>query len=238
MTLSVVIPAYNEEQRIGETLEKISYFLDTVFKDYEIIVVDDCSEDKTRKIVLEHQKKDKNIRLLLNAKNKGKGYSVKKGVLNAKYDLILFSDADLATPIEEIAKFMHFMKLGYDVVIASRNMKKSNIVIKQPIYRQMLGKSFPLLVNFVLLPGIKDTQCGFKLFKKSAAKKIFSRTTLDGFAFDVEILYLARKYKLKVKELPVTWIDKKGSKVSPVRDSYRMFKDILAISMNNMSRRY
>jgi len=236
MNISVVIPAFNEEARLKNTLDKITFYLDTVFADYEIIVVDDCSTDKTVLVACEFL--DKKVKILKNKKNMGKGYSVRKGVMNAKFDLVLFADADMATPIEELTKFVHTIEQGYDIVIASRNLSRSNIVVRQPMYRQLLGKSFPLLVNFALLPGYKDTQCGFKLFKTALAKQIFRKAKINRWAFDVEILYLARKAKLKVKEMPITWIDKQGSKLSPVRDSLRMMHDLVQISLNNASKRY
>lgn len=145
--ISVIIPAYNEEKRIEPTLKKVINYLDHNFDKYEIIVVDDCSIDNTNKIVSRYKKN--NVKILRNKKNKGKGYSVKRGILNAKYSIVLFSDSDLATPIEELVKFMHHIK-EYDIVIASRNMKYSDINVKQPLYRQLMGKTFPFLVKLKL----------------------------------------------------------------------------------------
>jgi len=229
--ISIVIPAYNEENRIGKTLEIIINYCKKNFKDYEIIVVDDCSKDSTNNLVLSY--KNKKIKLLKNLKNRGKGYCVKIGVLNAKFPLILFSDSDLATPIEEVKKMISYIENGFDFVIASRNLKDSKIFVKQPKYRQNIGKLFALFVN--ILTGIifKDTQCGFKLFKKYPAKFCFKKTTIERFTFDVELLYIAKKHEFKIKEVPVTWIDKPGSKVKVLRDSYRMLKDLFKIRLND-----
>jgi dolichyl-phosphate beta-glucosyltransferase len=235
MNLSIVIPAYNEEKRIGKTLERIREYLKKRKFDYEIIVVDDGSKDKTSEVV--YSSKDKRIRLFRNEVNKGKGYSVKRGMLEARNELILFSDSDLSTPIEELDNFLKYLP-NYDVIIASRNMKGSKIKVKQPFFRQMLGRIFPLIVRLLTVRRIKDTQCGFKLFKKEAAKRIFSKMTIDRFGFDVEALYLAKKYKFKIKELPVVWVNDTASTVNPVKDSARMLVDLIRIRINDLSGRY
>ncbi len=231
MEISVVIPAYNEEKRIKPTLEKIGEYLSKNSKNYEIIVVNDGSKDNTNKVVL--SLKNKKIRLINNEKNRGKGYSVKRGVLASKYPLVLFSDSDLATPIEEIEKLKKHLE-NNEVVIASRNLKESDIRIKQPIHRKLMGKLFSLLVRLVAVRGFKDTQCGFKLFKKEAAQKIFSLQTFERFSFDVEILFIAKKLKYKIKEVPVVWIDQKGSTVDPIKDSIKMLLDLFKIRYNNL----
>lgn len=151
------------------------------FKKYEIIIVNDCSKDNTANIAFKYKKE--NVKLINNKTNIGKGYSVKKGILHAKHALVLFSDSDLATPIQELDKFLDYMKEGFDIVIASRRMKESNVVTTQPFFRQLLGKTFPLLVNIIALPDFKDTQCGFKLFKTSLAKKIVKLQTFERFSF-------------------------------------------------------
>ena len=224
MNLSIVIPAYNEEKRIKNTLTLIENYVSNRFEKYEIIVVDDCSRDKTSEIAKQH----KNTILLRNDKNLGKGYSVKRGIISAKYELVLFTDADLATPIAEIEKLLIQINLGYNIAIASRNLKDSKIIVQQPFYRQLMGKTFPLLVRILILPCFKDTQCGFKLFKTSA-KEIFLKQRINRFAFDVETLFLAKKYKFKVAEVPVTWIDQKGSTVSPLKDAVKMMIDLMRI---------
>lgn len=235
MQISVVIPAYNEAKRIGPTLKKVMAFLDSRFNKYEIIVVDDCSKDNTSRVVSKY--KNNNLRVLRNKKNRGKGFSVKRGILNAKYSFVLFSDSDLATPIKELDKFMKLIK-KYDIVIASRNLKESDIRVKQPFYRQFMGKTFPLLVNLITGVGFKDTQCGFKLFKTRIAKKIVKQQTFERFSFDVEILFIARKMGFKIKEAPVVWIDKEGSTVSPIKDSFKMLIDLFKIRFNDLRGKY
>jgi dolichyl-phosphate beta-glucosyltransferase len=217
-------------------LLKIRLYLSKNFKDYEIIVVNDCSQDSTCDIV--RKIRDKHIALLHNKANSGKGYSIRKGIEHAKKDLILFTDADLATPIEELKNLMSAIEDGADIAIASRNLKGSVIKTKQPFYRQMLGKIFPLIVRALCLRGIKDTQCGFKLFRKDVAKKVFSLSRLDRYAFDVEALFIAKKKGYSIKEVPVTWIDKPYSKVRIFRDSFVMLKDLFRIKTNWWMGRY
>ncbi|MCK5022607.1 MAG: glycosyltransferase family 2 protein [Candidatus Aenigmarchaeota archaeon] len=235
MSITVVIPAYNEEKRLGNTLEEAIKFLRKNFTDYEIIVVDDFSYDKTSFVASKYKKQG--CRVLRNERNRGKGYSVRRGFLEAKKENVLFMDSDLATPIGELTKFMNHIK-DFDIVIASRNMKESDIRVIQPKFRQFLGKVFPLVIRIFVVRGFKDTQCGFKLFRTKVAKKIASLQTLDGFAFDVEILYVAKKKGFRVKEVPVTWIDKKGSTVSAVRDGIKMLKDSFGILKKDLAGKY
>jgi dolichyl-phosphate beta-glucosyltransferase len=231
-----VIPAYNEEKRLEKTLVKIISFCKKRFKNYEIIVVNDCSKDSTASIALRH-KKDK-VKLVSNKTNRGKGYSVKNGILHARYPLVLFSDSDLATPIEELSKFLGFVQEGFDIVIASRKMKESNIPVKQPFFRQLLGKIFRLFVSLVAIKGFKDTQCGFKLFKTTLAKKIVKLQTFERFSFDVELLFIGKKMGARIKEAPVTWIDQAGSTVHPIKDLYRMLRDLLKLRINDIKGLY
>ncbi len=237
MKISIVLPAYNEEERIGKTLEEILRYLKNRDYTYELIVIDDGSIDNTFSIVRGFIRKNKNIRLLRNLKNKGKGYSVKKGIMSAKYPLILFTDSDLSTPLWELDKMINEIK-SYDVVIASRNLKKSNIAIRQPLFRTLPGKAFSLLVDLITFLGIKDTQCGFKLFKKSIAREIFSRQTINRWGFDVEVLYIAKKFGYKIKEVPVTWINSKVSKLNVLKDPFFMFIELLKIRLNDFFGKY
>ena len=226
MEISIIIPAYNEEKIIEKSISKIISFLENKKFDYEIIVVDDCSKDRTRSII--NNFNSKKIILIENKKNIGKGYSIKKGILNAKKNLVLFSDADLSTPIEELNSLLKYTD-DYDIVIGSRRMKKSVIKIKQPLYRRLPGNMFPILVNFIILKDIRDTQCGFKLFKRNSARAIFKKQKIDGFCFDVEIMYLAKKEGYKIKEVPVAWTNFRDSKVNPLVDSIKMFVDLMKI---------
>ena len=246
MEISIIIPAYNEEKRIQKTLERIFSYMKEKKHDFEIIVVDDGSKDKTVELVELFRKKnskgkkkaDKNrIKILKNIKNKGKGHSVKRGMLAGEKKWLLFSDADLSTPIEEIEKFEKYID-QYSIIIASRNLKESQIKIKQPKLRSTLGKIFPFVVNLFTIRGIKDTQCGFKLFRKDVAEKIFPLQTSKRFAFDVEVLFIAKKHGYKIKEIPVIWINALGSKVDPIKDSISMFFDLIRFRFNSIMGRY
>ncbi len=226
--LSIVIPAYNEAKRIGSTLEHILEFMAKKEYDYEIIVVDDGSKDNTCEVVKE-KTRDTKARILVNEVNQGKGYTVSRGVLAAEGEYVLFSDADESTPISELDKLMEAVKQGYDIAIGSRAVDRSTVEVPQAWLRDMMGRTFNLIVRAVVIGGIKDTQCGFKLFRAEAAKKIFPRQRITGFSFDVESLFLARKFGYKIVEIPVRWINSPASTVHPIRDSARMFRDVLRI---------
>jgi dolichyl-phosphate beta-glucosyltransferase len=229
MEISIVIPAYNEEKRIGKTLKKVYEYFKEKKIEFEIIVVDDGSNDKTVEIVEKFSFDKKEIRILKHEKNMGKGAAVKTGILNAKGELILFTDADLSTPIEEFKKLKKEIENGYDIAIGSRGLKDSKIVIPQPFYRRIIGKIFPFLVRLIVINDFKDTQCGFKLFKKEAGKKIFSQLKTDGFAFDVEVLARGKKENFKIAEVPVVWINSPYSSVKIFKDSFKMFISLLKI---------
>jgi len=233
MDLSIVIPAYNEEKRIKKTLDIIIDYFENKKLDFEIFIVNDGSKDKTKEIIEEYSKKYKQVILLDNGKNRGKGYSVNHGVKKAQGQLILFSDADLSTPIEEYDKLRRYIDLGYDIIIGSRRIKGANIKIKQPLHRRILGKGFGFIVSLITIKGIKDTQCGFKLFKKDIAKETFNLQKISGFSFDVEILYIAKKkFRAKIKEVPITWIDSaKLSKVDTKKETFNMLKDLIKIRL-------
>lgn len=224
--ISIVIPAYNEEKRLPDTLKKIVVYLASKKYDYELIIVDDGSKDNTASIPHNY---DPNIKVIKLEKNMGKGAAVRTGMLAATGDIILFTDADSSTPIYEIEKLIPFIEQGYDIVIGSRALDNSQIKIHQPFYREMMGKTFNKIVQFFVIKGISDTQCGFKLLKKNAAQKIFSNALVNGFSFDVEMLFLAQKFHLKIKEIPVEWYNDNQSKVNPIFDSINMFIEILKI---------
>ncbi len=232
-SLSIVIPAYNEEKRLGKTIERILDYLKKNDFDYELIVVDDGSRDNTVGIA----RKFGEVKVVKNDKNRGKGYTVKNGIMNSTKEFVLFSDADLSTPIEELNKFLPFVQ-DYNIIIGSRRMKESNIKVKQPFYRSWAGKIFPIIVNILIAGDIRDTQCGFKLFNTETAKRLFSIQKISGFSFDAEILYLAKKTGYRIKEIPVIWINDTDSKVSIIRDSIRMLKELLKIRINDLKGLY
>jgi len=236
--LSVIIPAYNEGKRLLSTLSKICAYLSTKDFPYEIIVVDDGSTDNTLQMVKNFASSNRHIVILINEQNSGKGYSVRKGMLSARGEYAFFTDADLSTPIEEIEKCLPYLINGYDVVIGSRSMPGSDILVHQPWYREKMGKIFNFMVNMVLLKGIIDTQCGFKGFKREAVKSVFNRCKIDGFSFDVEALYLSRKYNFKIKEIPIRWENSPLSKVSPIKHSLQMFKDLIGIKIKDLKGDY
>lgn len=234
-SLSVVIPAYNEGQRIRTHVQSVLSFLDKQKRTYEVIVVDDGSSDNTfsELSAITHNR----LRVLRNDVNHGKGYSVKRGVLASHYDHVLFSDADLSTPFKELVHLERFLP-SFDVVIGSRAVKGAQIMTSQPFYRVFIGKCFNVLVQLLGVFGIHDTQCGFKLFKGDVARKIFRKQTIDRWAFDVEILFIAKKNNYLIKEFPVEWAHSGKSEVHALRDSLRMFKELLVIRWNALCGKY
>lgn len=224
--LSIVIPAYNEEKRLPGTLSKIIDYLEKQDYKWEIIIVDDGSEDHTLESLIEFQDK---ISIFTNNKNCGKGYSTRRGILRAHGQHILLSDADLSTPIEEIEKLLPALDEIYDIAIGSRGLKNSQIKKHQPFYREFMGKMFNKLIKLFVFNDFTDTQCGFKLFKNNVAYDIFTRQKLNGFAFDVEAIYIAKKLGYKIKEIPIIWIDSPNSHVGIATDSIKMFMDLLKI---------
>lgn len=227
--LSVVIPAYNEEARITDTLLRIVEHLDSQSYSFEIIVVDDGSADNTLCAVQKFAKTHPSIKAIHYKPNRGKGYAVRVGVLAASGEYILFSDADLATPIEELDAFWKYISAGADVVIASRPLKESRLVQRQPFYREWAGRGFNYVVRAFAVRGIHDTQCGFKLFRRDVAKRVFSLCTLEGFSFDIEVLHLVQRLGYSIVEAPVNWYHREGSKVKLLRDGMRMVTDIVRL---------
>jgi dolichyl-phosphate beta-glucosyltransferase len=230
--LSVVVPAYNEEGRLSKSLPAIMDYLSRQSYAWEVLIIDDGSSDRTGEIAARIGE-NKPVRVLQNNPNRGKGYSIRYGMLEARGKYRLFSDADLSTPIEELDHFWKPVAEGYDVVIGSRAVSGSRLEVRQARYREWMGRAFNLLVRMMLVPGIHDTQCGFKLFSEKAATEIFPRQTLQGFAFDVELLILARKHGYKVKEFPVRWINSPATTVSAWRDSSRMFVDLVRLKFRH-----
>ena len=236
--LSIIIPAHNEEERIGPTLERVAAYLAGQPYDSEVIVVDDVSADRTGEVVDALAAGHPTFRRLRRDANPGKGAAVRDGMLAARGEYRLFSDADLSTPIEETAKLLAACEGEYHVAIASRALPESNLAVRQPWFRETMGRTFNLMVQVGAVWGIKDTQCGFKCFRAAVAEELFSRMTITGFAFDVEILYLARKRGYRIAEIPVTWINSPKSRVSPIRDSLRMMRDLLRIRWRSLRGAY
>jgi dolichyl-phosphate beta-glucosyltransferase len=229
MDLSVVIPAYDEERRIGPTLERIVAYLCRRGGTSEILVVAEGCRDRTVDVVKGIGTEGLPLRVLDSGANHGKGHCVRRGMLAARGTLRLFTDADLSTPIEELERLADAIAAGHDVAIGSRRLPESRVDVPQPWWRQAMGRGFNWCVRHLAVPGIADTQCGFKLFSANAAQEIFSRQRIDEFGFDVEVLWIARKLGLRVAEIPVTWLDDRDSKVRPVSDAWRMLVDLQRI---------
>lgn len=235
-SLSVVVPAYNEEERLERTLNRLlEYFLAQTYT-FDIQIVSDGSVDKTNEIAQAYAQRTPHVQLLDYKSNRGKGYAVRYGVLKAQGDYILFCDADLATPIEEIEKLLPHALKGVDVVIGSRPLKESNLLIRQPFYREWLGRAFNKAVQLLAVKGIQDTQCGFKLFKREAAHAVFNLCSLDGFSFDFEVLYMARRLGYQIEEVPIRWMHQPGSKVRLLRDGSRMLRDLVWLRLTGWRR--
>lgn len=231
MDVSVVVPAYNEAKRLPGSLSRVLSYLDGHCRDRaEVIVVDDGSTDDTASLVERVVSCDSRVRLLRNGRNRGKGFSIRRGVLASRGDLVLTTDADLSAPIEEFEKLYFAIRDGADIAVGSRAIEGAQIELRQPAVRRTLGRLFNLIVRTLVVPGIADTQCGFKLFRRSAALEVYGRCQLDGFATDVEALYIARRLGITVKEIPVRWRHAEGSTVRPLRDGLRMCADVLAMA--------
>jgi dolichyl-phosphate beta-glucosyltransferase len=229
--LSVVIPAYNEEGRLPATLQQISKHLAVTEITYEIIVVDDGSTDETGQVAAIQAQSDPCVRLLTTP-HLGKGGAVRRGALAARGERILFCDADLPMAAEELTR-LPAMLGEHDVVIASREGASARR-IGEPYYRHLMGRVFNVVVQALAIPGIQDTQCGLKCFTAASAGDIFTRQTVDGFGFDVEILFIARKLGYQITEIPITWSHRESSRVDPIRDTLRMLGDILRVRWNDV----
>lgn len=239
-SISIVIPAYNEEQRLGPTLNAILSFLSQRASAFaEILVVDDGSRDGTARIVEQFSAAHPQIRLLRNPGNRGKGYSVRHGVLESRGEWILFTDADLSAPIEELDKLFDAVRRTHaDIAIGSRALERSLIQVHQSWFRETAGRIFNLFLRLLTGLPFLDTQCGFKLYRRQAAQEIFRRQRLERFGFDAEVLYIARRLGFRCVEVPVRWSHSPGTKVSMLRDSLDMFLDLLRIRWNDLLGRY
>lgn len=238
MGLSVIVPAYNEARRIRRTLPLLLDYAERLGEPAEIVVVDDGSADGTGEVVAEVGRGHPALSLLRNPGNRGKGASVRRGVLAARHEHVLFTDADLSAPIEEAAKLRARLREGYDVAIGSRRLARSDVQVRQPWLRGLAGRAFSRVVALVVLPGVTDSQCGFKAFRRPAALALFRRQRLDGFGFDVEILWLARQLGYRIAEVPVVWRDDRESHVRLVRDAGGMLVDLLRVRLNAWRDRY
>jgi dolichyl-phosphate beta-glucosyltransferase len=243
--LSVVIPAYREELRLGAALEKIEAFRRTRPWTSEVIVVDDGSPDGTARVAGEFMRGKTGYRLIRADKNAGKGAAVRRGMEEATGKYRLFSDADLSTPIEEVEAFFPYLVgrgpvgVRYDVVVGSRRVAGARLEQRQPFHRELSGRIFSLLVHLLVFPGFLDTQCGFKMFTAEAARQIFRRQRITRFAFDVEAMFIAlRVLGYKVKEAPVRWMDSPATTVRLFQDSMMMFKELFVIRKNYKDRVY
>ncbi len=238
--LSVIIPAYNEEERITKTLDKISSFLKTQPYSYEILVVCDGSKDKTADVVRDLKLSIPNLNLIDRKKNMGKGYTVKEGILAAKGKVRLFTDADNSTDISYFEKMRPFFDKGYDVVISTRDPKDAEGAsqdVPQPWHKRLMGNMGNLYIQIMAVPGIWDTQNGFKAFRDYAAEKIFPKTKINRWAFDVEVLALAKKFNYKIGIIPIHWINDPDSRVS-LAAYFKVLYDVFKIRLNIIKRRY
>jgi dolichyl-phosphate beta-glucosyltransferase len=238
VTYSIVIPAYNEGQRLRPTLEQVLAYVRQQGWDTEIIVVDDGSRDDTAQIVRSFAASDPRLKLVENPGNRGKGYSVRHGMLKAQGEIILFSDADLSSPIEEMPKLLQAIEAGADIAIGSRWLRAELQTRRQSLHRQFFGRIFNALNRFILGLGFKDTQCGFKAFTRRAAQTILPLQRIERWGFDPEILFLARKFGFRVEEVPVRWGHTGGTRIHPLVDGARMFEEMLRIRWYDISGKY
>jgi dolichyl-phosphate beta-glucosyltransferase len=225
--LSIVIPCYNEQDRLPSTLDAVRAYMSKRGERYELILSDDGSTDRTREVIEGAMQGADNVHSVRLPENRGKGRALAEGVKVSTGDRVLLTDADLSTPIEELPKLEAQLDQGAGVAIASRALPGSEIVIHQPIYRVLMGKVFNLIVQALLLPGLWDTQCGFKLFRGDLAREVFAEMRTDGFGYDPEALYRAKKRGEKIAEVPVVWRHSAPTKVAPVRHSLDMFRDVV-----------
>jgi len=235
---SIVIPAYNESARLGATLDKVLAYVRSQQWDAEVIVVNDGSRDNTADIVRAFAAKDPTLRLVENPGNRGKGYSVRNGMLNARGRIVLFSDADLSSPIEEAPKLFEALEQGADIAIGSRWLRAETQTQRQPLHRQLFGRIYNLILRLTLGLQFADTQCGFKAFKQPAVQAIFPLQKIERWGFDPEVLFLARKLKFKVKEVPVAWGHSGGTRINPLVDGSRMVMEMLRIRWYDLTGKY
>lgn len=238
VSYSIVIPAYNESERIEASLQKIVAFLAEQRWTAEVLVVNDGSRDNTAEIVRRFAARYPYIRLIENPGNRGKGYSVRNGMLQATGDLVLFTDADLSAPITEAPKLFGELESGADMAFGSRWLIAKMQTERQSIARQVAGRMYNIIMRMVLGLKYKDTQCGFKAFNRRAIETIFTRQQIERWGFDVELLFLAKQFGLKIVEVPVQWAHDDRSKINPLVDGIKMFGEMLSIRWNSLAGRY
>ncbi len=237
--ISIVVPAYNEAKRVGQTLKSVQAYFEQSDWKTEVIVVDDGSNDETAAIVKSFCSHSPWLRLVENPGNRGKGYSVRNGLLQARGDIVLFTDADLSAPITEAPKLLNPILAGEcDLTFGSRGVDRSLIGVHQSLFRETSGRLFNLLVRILIGLPYKDTQCGFKAFRRALAAPVFERQTIMGFGFDPEILFIAHHRGLRLREIPVRWNHVEGTTVRFLSDSARMFLDLLIVRWNHLSGKY
>jgi dolichyl-phosphate beta-glucosyltransferase len=232
-TLSIVVPSFNEEKRLPATLEKIAAYIRTKRPNTEVIVVDDGSSDRTAAVAQSWQGRIPDLRVLSNGANRGKGFSVRHGSLEARGDVVLFTDADLSSPMEEGEKLFAALQ-SHDVAIGSRAVDRSLIETHESLFREFAGIVFNQIVRLILRLPFVDTQCGFKAFRREKCRVIFEQQTIERFGFDPELLYLARHHGLSTVEVPVRWAHSPTTKVNMLRDSLQMFLDVFVIRWNSL----
>lgn len=234
--LSLIIPAYNEGQRLPQTLPQVIDFIVAQSYPAEVLVVNNNSQDNTRAIAQEFADELPFV-FVLDEPTQGKGAAVRTGMIAAKGEYLFMADADLSMPIEEVSKFMPPKLDGYDVAIASREIKGA-VRYNEPVYRHLMGRIFNFIVKVLAVPGYQDTQCGFKCFRRQVALDILDNQTIDGWAFDVELLYIAQQRGYRIVEVPVNWYYRANSRINPIRDAIEMVREVIKIRMNGWRGRY
>ena len=238
MDLSVIIPVYNEESRIGHSLERITAYFNPLDFEYEIIIIDDGSKDNTLSVIQAFNQNIHPLKIYNYMQNRGKGYAVRYGMLKGTGKYRLFTDADLSTPIQEVQSILGYLDQGYDICIASRAVADSNVIKHQPFHRETMGIIYNRIIRLTLSLPFYDTQCGFKCIKGAVADIIFPKLCVDRFAFDVELLYAAQCLGYTAKEVGTKWMNSPETKVSLVSDSLKMLGAILKIRYHAMAGRY